>query len=238
MSAEPSAEPRLRKGERTRQHILETALQLFAELGYERTTMRLLAERAGLSLGSFYHYFPGKEHIVQEFYARLGEDVAAAGAEVLARETVLQRRLLGVLRAALDVMQPYHDVAGALFRVAADPGSPLNPFSESSRPVRERSIALMEEVVAGSTDRLPRDVRAELPRMLWLAHMGTVLVWVHDHSPGQERTRAAMEEGVQLIAGLLQVATLPLMRRQRRRLLHLIGVVAGTQLPSDTVAQQ
>ena len=52
------------KGERTRALILETALDLFMERGYEQTTMRGIAREAGLSLGSAYYYFKSKEHLI------------------------------------------------------------------------------------------------------------------------------------------------------------------------------
>lgn len=225
-AAAGSAE-RIPKGERTRRRILDTALGLFAERGYEATTMRLIAERAEVSLGSSYHYFESKEHLVHALYVRIEEETTQAAQELLAVERDLHARLLGVLRASLDVIEPYHDVAGALFRVAADPESPLNPFGETSRAVRERSIALMEEAVTGARDRLPKDVAAELPRLLWLFHMGVILLWVHDRTPGQRRTRKAVEEALELIMSLLQMATLPLMRRQRRKLLSLIATIAA-----------
>ena len=46
---------RTSKGEQTRGLILETALELFREQGYERTTMRGIAERGGLALGNAYY---------------------------------------------------------------------------------------------------------------------------------------------------------------------------------------
>jgi AcrR family transcriptional regulator len=218
----------IRKGERTRRHILDTAVGLFAERGYEGTTMRLIAERAGVSLGNSYHHFASKEHLVQALYARIEEETSERVRPLLETETSLRGRLLGVFGTGLDVIEPYHAVAGALFRVAGDPDSPLNPFSETSRPVRERSMALMEEVVRGADERIPKDVAAELPRLLWLAHMGLILLWIHDRTAGQRRTRQATEEGVDVILSLLQLATLPLMRRQRRRILGLIATIAGS----------
>lgn len=56
----------LSKGERTRQAIMEAAYQLFLEKGYAATSMRQIAERAGLALGSIYNHFSGKEAIFSE----------------------------------------------------------------------------------------------------------------------------------------------------------------------------
>ena len=61
------------KGDQTKALILETALEMFRENGYEQTTMRAIAEKANLSLGNAYYYFPSKEYLIQAFYRRTHE---------------------------------------------------------------------------------------------------------------------------------------------------------------------
>jgi AcrR family transcriptional regulator len=56
-------EETLTKGERTRLQIEEAALELFMEQGYHATSMRQIAERAGLALGGIYNHFASKEEI-------------------------------------------------------------------------------------------------------------------------------------------------------------------------------
>lgn len=56
----------LSKGERTRQAVMEAAYELFLEQGYAATSMRQIAERAGLALGGIYNHFSGKEAIFGE----------------------------------------------------------------------------------------------------------------------------------------------------------------------------
>lgn len=51
------------KGERTRQAILDAAHILIIEQGYAATSMRQIAERAGLALGGIYNHFSSKEDI-------------------------------------------------------------------------------------------------------------------------------------------------------------------------------
>ena len=64
------------KGHAKRQQILDAALKMFEESGYEKTTMRGIAERAGISLGSAYYYFKSKEQLIQGFYYRLHDLLA------------------------------------------------------------------------------------------------------------------------------------------------------------------
>ncbi len=54
------------KGKRTRQGILEAAYELFLTQGYAATSMRQVAERAGLALGGIYNHFSSKEAIFSE----------------------------------------------------------------------------------------------------------------------------------------------------------------------------
>ncbi|HEX6085846.1 MAG TPA: helix-turn-helix domain-containing protein [Thermoanaerobaculia bacterium] len=54
------------KSERSRRAVLEAALRLFASQGYRATTMREIADRAGVSTGNVYHHFPDKETIFRE----------------------------------------------------------------------------------------------------------------------------------------------------------------------------
>ncbi len=216
------AAPKTPKGGETRARILETALDLFRERGYEETTMRAIAEGAGVSLGNAYYYFKSKEHLIQAFYGRTHQEHLEASAPILASQSAFKARLLGVMNAKLATIEPYHRFAGILFKSAADPESPLHPFSKESGPVRDEATALMREVVDGSTIKLPDDLRAELPRLLWLYHMGVILFWIHDTSPKRQRTRKLLEMSVELIARGVGIAGNPLMRPVRRAALRML----------------
>jgi AcrR family transcriptional regulator len=49
----------------TRERILDTALDLFIEQGYEKTSLRELAERVGVTKAALYYYFPSKEQLLR-----------------------------------------------------------------------------------------------------------------------------------------------------------------------------
>jgi AcrR family transcriptional regulator len=220
--------PKTRRGETSRAAILATALDLFQERGYEATTMRAIAERAGVSLGSSYHYFPSKEHLVLEFYRHTHELHAAAIAPLLARESDLSARLRGTMRAVVVTCEPFHAVAGSIFSTVANPQSPLNPFGAAARPLREQVIALYAEVVRGSDARIPADIAELLPLTLWLYQMAILYFWIFDRSPGRLRTLEVIDETTDLIVKLLGLANLPVLRGSRKRILGLIkDVVSG-----------
>lgn len=216
---------RTAKGEQTRALILQTALDLFRERGYEETTMRAIAEQAGVSLGNAYYYFRSKEHLIQAFYGRTNQEHLRASRAVLERERDLKARLRGVMHAKIETAEPYHRFSGILFKSAADPASPLSPFSPASDPVRRESTALLAEVIAGSRTRVPKDLQAELPNLLWLYLMGVILFWLHDSSPGRVRTYRLVEHTADLIARAINLASVPLLRPFRKITLQLLADV-------------
>ncbi len=225
-AASPDPKKR-RKGEQTRAQILETALELFHERGYEETTMRAIAEAAGVAVGNTYYYFRSKEHLIQAFYERTHQEHLAASRKVLERERGLRERLLGVMQAKLDIIMPYHQFAGVLFKTAASPSSPLNPFSEESLPTRRQSTELFAEVIAGADTRLTAELVAELPNLLWVYHMGVVLYWIHDSSPGCAKSYRLMERSVRLVLRLVSLFQFPLLRPFLRELLMLVAELRG-----------
>ncbi len=222
MPSKKSTTTKTAKGEQTKALILSTALEMLHERGYEATTMRAIAEKAGVSLGNAYHYFGSKDHLIQAFYHRTHEDHLRASLPALRKESSLKARLLSVMRLKIDTLEPYHEFAGVLFQTAADPHSPLNPFAHTSAPVRRDSIKLFEQLVEQTKARIPNDLRAELPYLLWLYHMGIILFWIHDTSRKRARTYRLIDQTVDLLDKLISLASNPLMRPVRKKALRLV----------------
>ena len=72
--------PRSKKGAQTRARLLESAKDEFEQTGFLEARISDIAERAGLSHGSFYHYFDSKEQIFREL-AEIQEALLTAPAE-------------------------------------------------------------------------------------------------------------------------------------------------------------
>jgi AcrR family transcriptional regulator len=223
--APTAGEPVTRRGEQTRRLILDTALRLFREHGYGRTTMRAIAREAGVAVGNAYYYFPSKEHLVQEFYLDVQAGHRVAAEPALRDEREFAARLRAVMHAGIDVNAPYHEFAAVFFKTAAEPTSPLSPFSAESTPARRAAIELFREVLAGSAARPDPELRDELPELLWLAYLGVVLFWVHDRSPGQTRTRTLINGAVPLIDRLVALSRLRLLRPATREVVALIRLL-------------
>jgi AcrR family transcriptional regulator len=218
-AVDPGLTPR---AEQTRAAIVEAALRLFREDGYEAATMRAIARAAGVSTGNAYYYFGSKEELIQEFYLRSHAEHAAACRGLLDTEHEFASRLRGTVTALIDVLGPYHAFAATFYKNAAEPTSPLSPFSKESSPARDASVALYREVVAGSSARIDRELRAELPELLWLYSMGIVLFWVYDTSAGCAKTYRLIDATVPLADRLVSMARLPVLRGTTRDVIALI----------------
>ncbi|HET6288913.1 MAG TPA: TetR family transcriptional regulator [Amycolatopsis sp.] len=210
------------KSEETRSLIVATALRLFAENGYDRTTMRAIAAEAGVSVGSAYYYFASKDQLIQGFYDEIAKAHLTTVRQSIEGERDFGARLKTVLLTWLDVAEPYHRFGTQFFVNAADPDSPLSPFSDESSPARDASIGLMRDAIADSDVKLDPDLRDDLPDLLWLYQMGVVLFWVHDRSPGQKRSRMLVDRTVPLIARLVGLSRLRVLRPVSREIVSLI----------------
>jgi AcrR family transcriptional regulator len=63
--------PSIVAGQTVPDRLLATATKLFAERGFESTSVQDLVEAAGVTKGAMYHYFTSKDDLLYEIYARL-----------------------------------------------------------------------------------------------------------------------------------------------------------------------
>jgi AcrR family transcriptional regulator len=215
------------KSEETRRRIYEAALAAFQEKGFEETTMRAIAARAGVATGAAYYYYASKESIVMAFYeetwASMQEALAAAAEP--GKGTPLDSRLRQYIQAKLDLFGPRRSVLRALLRNGADPASPLSPFGRGTQPIREADMGWLAKMVADQG--IPKDLGPHLPAALWMYQMGIVMFWLIDESAGQRRTGDLLRVSAKAVALLIQLSKLPLTRPIRRTAVELIEIVRG-----------
>ena len=116
------------KSEETRERILEAALKLFHDRGFDSTTMRDIAAKAGMAIGAAYYYFDSKDAIVLAFYDRARTEMGPRIEEALAETRDLRERLRRVIQIKLDYFAASRNLLSALSRYTS-PEHPLSPFS-------------------------------------------------------------------------------------------------------------
>jgi AcrR family transcriptional regulator len=214
------------KAQRTRERILEAALKLFAEKGYEATTMRDVAQEADASLGLAYRYYASKEEFALELYLRLAEESREWARENLAEGTVAERFERAML-AKLDQVEPHRGPLAALLVKALDPNSPTSALGEGTAEVRGRMGSVFQEVVRGASDAPGEKQARELGSVLYGLHLAILLYWFHDKTPDARATRELVGSARDAISFLRPALRLPPAARvlsRMARALENIGV--------------
>jgi len=212
------------KSEETRARILQAALEMFHDRGFEPTTMRDIAARAGVATGAAYYYFNSKDAIVLAFYDQARKEMEPQLEQVLDETRDLKDRLRKLIQIKLQYFAPSRKLLGALSG-HTNPEYPLSPFSEQTREIRENDIRIFERALEGSRTPGPADLRAHLPRLLWMFQMGIILFWINDSSKKQARTAALLDRSVDLVTRLIKLSGLPLTRPIRRMVIDLMETV-------------
>jgi len=156
-----------RKKAKVRADIIGAALALFADQGFEATTVAQIMDRADYGLGTFYNYFPGKQELVRE---AVGDRLAAARGEllqVLAQDAPAVEKLRAIVLTAGRIMAGDLALFGLYFET-----------------FRARQIGVVEAhapAFAGMFDGLiaeaqaAGDIRADLPVRLVGEYLQAVL---------------------------------------------------------------
>jgi AcrR family transcriptional regulator len=77
LEIEPRKSPRQARAQKTVERILATTADLLDEIGFDRVTTNMVAERAGVNIASLYAYFPNKYALLHSLALRLAERLVA-----------------------------------------------------------------------------------------------------------------------------------------------------------------
>jgi len=201
---------RTEQGAATRQRLYEVAIALIGERGYEATTLRDIAERADVSAGLLYRYFPSKRAIVLALYDELSRDYAE---RVVGMSPGRWRdRFVFALETSLGVLGPHRTMLAALVPVlVAGPEEGL--FANATAFSRVRVERAFLDAVAGATDAPQTSLAVATGRVLYLVHLGVVLWWLLDRSPGQRATTALVSLLRQMLPSVALTLRFPAVRR-------------------------
>ncbi len=197
-------EPRQQRSKQMVQAILQAAAELFAQFGYARTTTNKIAERAGVSVGSLYQYFPNKDCLLASLQARHQDDVGKVVGAALERLADPETRIEIALRQLLSDLVALHQadpnltkaLSSAVLRESPsveEPHKGENDLSQgrhlsallASRPdVRDGDHLAMAAVLGQTTAQLTR----------WLVHA----------PPAGVKQADLLEEMVQLLVLYLE----------------------------------
>jgi AcrR family transcriptional regulator len=213
-------EPSTEKGEATRNHIFQSALQLFREKGFDATTTQEIAARANVVKSAAYYYFPGKEAIIQAYYESIQLQQEHICTEAFSSTRALKPRLAVAMHSKLDLARNDRGLLGVVFRYTGEPSHPLSCLGEGTTEIRNRAINIFRLAIA--EEKLPKDLEELLPLALWALQMGLLVMFLYDTSPRQQRTRKLADGALDLTLKLITLARLPILRPVRSKVLALL----------------
>ena len=174
-----------------RDELLRIAARLFAERGFKNTTVRDIADAAGILSGSLYHHFDSKEAMVDEILSTFQESLFASYDEILASSLSPRERIEAAVRLSFEAIDQHHAEV-AIFQNEAEQLGRLERFAyladrnEQSRAVWMR--LLKDGVKSGA---LRRDLDIEL---VYRFIRDTVWVAVKWYRPGGKLTHATVAD--------------------------------------------
>ncbi len=187
---EGKREPRRQgRGRQRMESLLRAAEEVFAEIGYERSTTNQIASRASVSPGTLYQFYPNKEAMAEALAAQYAEELERLHEAVFEGE-IAAIPLAELIDATVDPFLDFHRKAPAfeaLFLAAAVSPELAERIGVLHRTVSSRLIALFER----------RDPDAAKDNLRWAAEAAVGifrgLLPLIATSKGVERTRAVRE---------------------------------------------
>ncbi len=185
-----------RKSELSREQILDAAARMLRRQGYGNTTLRAIAEVAGIQAGSIYYHFASKDEIMD---AVLERGVAAVYEAVrdrlvaLPSETGHLARIEVAVTTHLEALLSHGDYTSASIRTY---GEVPEAFQQKSQPLREAYVVLWQDLLgAAQADGAIRDdLDTSLLRTLLLGSLNWTVEWYDPtQRPVQDIARQAVD---------------------------------------------
>jgi AcrR family transcriptional regulator len=163
-----------------RGRILDAALELSAEGGFDAVQMREVAARADVALGTLYRYFPSKENLLLSVMGVQVEGLADRLALRPPEGTDPVERVVDVLGRANRALQRQPDVTVAMIRALVSGGADLAPVVSANRDGMRRIISDALGTDAAADADL--DLAVDLLNDVWLA---ALVAWIAGSQPAE-----------------------------------------------------
>ncbi|MGD0279039.1 MAG: TetR/AcrR family transcriptional regulator [Smithella sp.] len=115
---EPRKKPSQERSRKTMAAIYEAAVHIFADIGYADATTDQIAEKAGVSIGTLYHYFSGKEAILYGLWERHMDQIKTLTQDIekdIRRQGFFDRGIVPILMHLVLELVSYDNMQNRLF---------------------------------------------------------------------------------------------------------------------------
>src|SRR5262245_16838672 len=196
---------RERNKDANKKRIVMSALSLFQTRGFDETTTREIAKKAGIAEGTVFNYFPTKDDIALHFFEmEVDHAIAVVRSDKRLRRAPLEEKLFVLIQTQLDFLAPYEGFIGAALIEALRPTSKLGVLSPQMHELHRRYLAFVEELIVESTPkRRTSPFAAWAPLAFWIFYLGVVMYWLNDPSRGKQHTLAFLDRSLTMGVRLL-----------------------------------
>ncbi len=215
----------MKKSEKTKLHLMQTAIELFKKMGFEKTTMRQIAKTAGMALGSTYYYFDTKEAIVLAYYQFTQKEYQQQAQSVLQSSKKLQQKIENLFLLQFSILEDQKSILHALVREALAPDSRLSPFGFQSRALRRIHIQIFYDTIESSSQHISHKEKQNLSFSLWLIQMALIWLWLQDKSLNQSKTNFLVTDISKLITGFIKLRKYKLFSMFAKKILRISDIV-------------
>jgi AcrR family transcriptional regulator len=174
-----------------RQELLAIAAHLFAQKGFRNTTVRDIADAAGILSGSLYHHFDSKESMVDEILSTFQEELFGQYDEILAGSDDPRSKLERAVLVSFEAIDKFHDEVAifqndAAYLLTFDRFAYLGTRNQQSRAVW---LTLLQDGIDAGALRSDLDVE-----LTYRFIRDTVWVAVAWYRPGGRRTHTEIAQ--------------------------------------------
>ena len=194
LELEPRKTPQQSRSVITVQAINDATIQVLLKAGQERLTTVRVAERAGVSVGTVYQYFPNKQSLLFAVLEQHMDRVTRAVEEICAANhfETLEIMVTELVNRFVDEKLTDRETSVALYRIAAEPGGGLI-VDRIRRRYEDAMLAMFQ------TARMPASADLKyMTHMIFLTMAGTIRGHL-ERSPSQKAVRQFREHLAKLI---------------------------------------
>ncbi|GGT31483.1 TetR/AcrR family transcriptional regulator [Nonomuraea spiralis] len=174
-----------------RDHLVKLAAELFARKGFQATTVREIADEAGILSGSLYHHFDSKETIVDEVLSTFLDDLIARYRAAVDNNSDARTVLSEMVRIGFGTLEPHR----AAITVMQNDWNYLRQFERFNYLVKaedEVEQIWVAQIKAGQAAGL---FRADVdPKLTYRMIRDTIWVAVRWFRPGGRLNTSALAE--------------------------------------------
>ncbi len=189
---------RLERGRRSRDRIQQAARELFREVGFDRSTLRSIAARAGMGASSIYRHVQSKEELLIDELAQLQQEAWRRFRADDDRTLPTRERVQNFLAVQHELFLADRDLTMIALRAATRPDARV---ARLALTLGDHTVGLIAEIL--QMGRRNKDLRKDLDvleaaRVIYDLTQGARVPWAHGMISA-ERCRQSIDSAVDLL---------------------------------------